>query len=242
MLASRGATLTPGEPCPAEWLEVARFLVNHYPDFDAIRHRLVDEAGFGAPTERIQRVCRRLAESGFLVEQSPNRYARSDDNERTRFLTGGWLEQLTAHALIESGADAAIPSAIIEWEVDGYAGSNEVDVIARKGERIIFVSCKAVRPHYQPSGALPSPLRRKLMQHLYEAENLVDHFGTEGDRAVLVVTADLYDETQGDTAARYPALLGKARVLNVEILSLEHLSWGRLRARFKQMLHPSIRP
>ncbi|WP_077732697.1 DUF1887 family CARF protein [Methylocaldum sp. 14B] len=235
LLEQRGASLDPGEPCPPHWANLARMLASRYPVFDGIRPRLGYTEPFAAESPQERQLCETLAQSGFLTRERQSYYRRSDDSRKVRFLTGGWLEHLAALALEEAGAEAALPSTVLYWKVDEYDGKNEVDVIARRGNRLIFVSCKCLRAAFDDSQNGAARLRTKLMQYVLEADDLADHFGRPGDAVVLVVTTDLIDEINGDRS-RYPALFGKARALDVELISLEHLSWGRLLARMKALL------
>ena len=69
---------------------------------------------------------------------------------------------------------------------------------------------------------------------MHEADNLADHFGERGEKVAVLVTTDLYDEVR-DTA-RYQALMGKAAVLDVQLIALEELGWDRLVEAFQGIL------
>ena len=140
-----------------------------------------------------------------------------------RFITGGWLEELAWLAAIEAGADEARYSQLVGWEAGGYTGENEIDVIFRKGDRLGFISCKALRSSLMSSDRKH---RGRMMDAVHEADNLADHFGQHGERVGVLVTTDLFDEDRGQ--ARYEALMGKAAVLDVRIIPLEDLHWTRL--------------
>ncbi|NJM31535.1 MAG: hypothetical protein HC855_16915 [Rhizobiales bacterium] len=139
-----------------------------------------------------------------------------------RYLSGGWLEELAYLAARES-ADEAFYGQNIGWSVKGYNGENEVDLIARRGGIMGFVSCKALRSVLDISDRKQ---RNRLMDAVHEADNLADHFGRPGERVAIMVTTDLHDEMRG--LPRYSALMGKAAVLDVRIISLEELGWDRL--------------
>jgi hypothetical protein len=140
-----------------------------------------------------------------------------------RYMSGGWLEELAWLAAMEAGADEAIFGQVLGWEVKGYTGENEIDLIARLGEKLCFVSCKAFRSELDMQDRKH---RNRLMDAVHEADNLSDHFGREGESVAVLVTTDLYDEIKD--SPRYNALMGKAAVLDVRLIALENLSWEKL--------------
>lgn len=145
------------------------------------------------------------------------------DAEGRRYLSGGWLEELAWLAAMEAGADEALYGQLLGWKVREYTGENEIDLIARKGGELSFVSCKALRSELDIHDRKH---RNRLMDAVHEADNLTDHFGRDGERVAVLVTTDLFDELRG--VARYNALMGKAAVLDVRIIPLEELDWDRL--------------
>jgi hypothetical protein len=140
-----------------------------------------------------------------------------------RYLTGGWLEELAWLAAVDAGADEAFYGQVVGWQVKGYTGENEIDLIMRRGDTLAFISCKALRSELDMQDRKQ---RNRLMDALHEADNLADHFGKPGERVAVLVTTDLIDEMKG--TARYNALMGKAAVLDVRIISLEELNYDRL--------------
>ena len=167
-----------------------------------------------------------------IIRAEEGRYMASDAAAR-RFLSGGWLEELAWLAAMEAGADEAIYSQVLGWKVQEYYGENEIDVIVRKGERLGFVSCKALQSEFRPENRKH---RNRLMDALHEADNLCDHFGREGERVGILVTTDLIDEVR-DNAPRYMALMGKAAVLDVRVIPLEELEWEPLVAAMGEIVH-----
>lgn len=148
-----------------------------------------------------------------------------------RFLSGGWLEELAWLAAQAAGADEAVYSQVLGWEVKGFTGENEIDLIMRKAEHLAFVSCKALRSELDMSDRKQ---RNRLMDAVHEADNLADHFGRENERVGVLVTTDLFDEIK--KSARYNALMGKAAVLDVRIIPLEELGWEKLVAAMAELL------
>ncbi len=155
----------------------------------------------------------RLGNNGTLPYDTPS----------LKFLSGGWLEELAWLAAMEAGAHEAVFGQVLGWKVEGYTGENEIDVITRFGDALTFISCKALRSEFQSSD---KKHRHRLMDALHEADNLADHFGLPNEKVAVLVTTDLFDEERG--VARYSALMGKAAVLKVRIVSLEEIEWPKL--------------
>lgn len=148
-----------------------------------------------------------------------------------RYLSGGWLEELAWLAAVDAGADEAVFGQVIGWSVKGYSGENEIDLIMREGDRLGFVSCKALRSELDMHDRKH---RNRLMDAVHEADNLIDHFGRPGDKVAILVSTDLFDETRG--VARYNALMGKAAVLDVRIIPLEEMGYNRLRTALADLI------
>jgi hypothetical protein len=124
---------------------------------------------------------------------------------------------------MDAGADEAFYGQVLGWTVKGYTGENEIDLIMRKQGRLGFVSCKALRSQLDMHDRKQ---RNRLMDAVHEADNLADHFGRPGECVAVLVTTDLHDEIKG--APRYNALMGKAAVLDVRLISLEDLNYVKL--------------
>ena len=153
------------------------------------------------------------------------------DVKSKRYLSGGWLEELAFLAAMEAGADEASFGQVIGWEVKGFTGENEIDLIARKDDRLCFVSCKAFRSELDMHDRKH---RHRLMDAVHEADNLADHFGREGEKVAVLVTTDLFDEIKD--SPRYVALMGKAAVLDVKIIALEDLDWHKLVQAMRELM------
>jgi hypothetical protein len=157
-----------------------------------------------------------------------------------RYLSGGWLEELAWLAALDAGADEAVFGQVLGWSVKGYTGENEIDLIMREGDRLGFVSCKALRAELDMHDRKH---RNRLMDAVHEADNLVDHFGRAGDKVAVLVSTDLIDEVRG--AVRYNALMGKAAVLDVRLIPLEEMAFNKLRLALANLLeteHRTIAP
>jgi len=232
LLASRNASLKgeSGNTIRAtQRAQLTHLIREDYPAFEPVRDMLLKRngkidisQGFG---EHGQLIIERLINHG-MVEKADETHIDShitSHPEAKRYLGGGWLEELAWLAAMEAGADEAVFSQNLQWSAKGYHGQNEVDLILRKGDRLGFTSCKAVNSEFNPDS---KKHRSRLMDALHEADNLVDHFGGDGDRVAVLVTADLIDEVRNKP--RYIALMGKAAVLDVRIIPLEELGWDAL--------------
>lgn len=232
LLSQRGAKLR-GMSVLDEWavrrLELAKLIAKQYPAFDAIRRCIVGngQCDLSSLDEKGRRFANHLCEARF-GSIAGGIYRKPAELLKEKFLRGVWLEELVYHAVMEAGADAAVVSQKVDWVVQQYCGESEIDVIARKGDSLLFVSCKSFRHEYEKEQA------SSLMAALHETDNLQDHFGRQGDAAALVVTTDLIDEARNH--ARYPALFGRALRLDVELISLEDARWVRLVSRFRSIL------
>ncbi len=233
LLKNRGAWLktVSGNPQHAvEHAPLSRLIAENYELFEKVRDRI-----FKATEEFMRhvevtpdtldadghRLVSELQQHGMVLRESHG-HAICEVKGR-RYMSGGWLEELAWLAAIEAGAHEAIYGQVLGWKVKTFTGENEIDLIARHGSRLSFVSCKALRSELDMSDRKH---RNRLMDAVHEADNLADHFGREGERVAVLVTTDLFDEIKN--VPRYNALMGKAAVLEVEIIPLEHLSWEKL--------------
>jgi hypothetical protein len=203
-----------------------------FPAFESLRDNLLGAGSSNRPDSLSQHQDAALEQgAGYLLERLQQHEILQVDEGRInfsnsdarRFMTGGWLEELAWLAVMEAGADEASYSQLVGWDVKGYAGENEIDVIFRRDDKLGFVSCKALRSSLQSNDRKH---RARMMDAVHEADNLADHFGEPGERVGVLVTTDLFDEQRGE--ARYQSLMGKAAVLDVRIIPLEDIGWDRL--------------
>lgn len=233
LLATRGAWLK-GQASDASGLDerkqLTRMIADNYAVFEQVRDRIFRS------TEQFLRhavvipetlepaghdILAALLDHGLVRREEHG--AEICEVHGKRYLSGGWLEELARLAAHEAGADEVIHGQGIGWTVNGYSGENEIDLIARRGDILSFVSCKALRSRLDGNDRKH---RNRLMDAVHEADNLADHFGRPGERVAVLVTTDLFDELRG--VPRYGALMGKAAVLDVRIISLEDLHWSGL--------------
>lgn len=217
--------------------ELTHMIRRDYPAFEPIRdvllkrHASQGHSGKFDPNEAL--IIEMLSDHGLVTTDDDGHTA--SHSEARRYMGGGWLEELAWLAAIEAGADEAVFAQTLSWHAKEYHGQNEIDLIVRKGSRLGFTSCKAVNSDFD-SGSRKQ--RNRLMDTLHEADNLVDHFGCDGDRVAILVTADLIDELRNQP--RYIALMGKAAILDVRVIPLEELGWGKLVSALGELIHDEV--
>lgn len=204
---------------------LTRRIADEYPLFERLRDALLAlgavDASFQFDHHDHRHLMLDLKTHGLVREHEKGLTAAHVESRK--FLSGGWLEELAFLAAHEAGASETLFGQTVRWKVGSYSGENEIDLIARNGDLLGFISCKALRSTLDNEDRKQ---RNRLMDALHEADNLADHFGRPGERVGVLVTTDLFDEMRG--VPRYTALMGKAAVLDVRIIPLEELGWTRL--------------
>ncbi|MCT4657084.1 MAG: hypothetical protein N4A65_14875 [Cohaesibacter sp.] len=198
-------------------------IANQYRAFERIRTRLFKGTIRHSDLNPTEACIVEALMDADLIREMPDGGLRADSAGSRRYITGGWLEEVACLAALEAGADEALYGQSVSWRVDGYYGENEIDVIARYGSRLAFYSCKAFGASYRKSN---DRRRKKLMEALHEADNMADHFGSENAFVGLILSTDLYDHY--NRKPKYEALFGKARALNVQLITLDDLKWHNL--------------
>ncbi|WP_373235832.1 hypothetical protein [Cohaesibacter celericrescens] len=203
--------------------EASLAIASQYRAFERIRSRLFKGSIIPSELNPTEACIIEALENAGLAGRTSNGAVRAMTADSRRFITGGWLEEISCLAALEAGADEALFGQQIKWKIDSYWGENEIDVIARFGDRLAFYSCKAYSASFRRSN---DRNRKKLMEALHEADNLADHFGDDTTFVGLILSTDLYDEYA--KKPKYESLFGKARALNVHLITLEHIKWDRL--------------
>ncbi len=207
---------------------ITRDIASNYPAFEGLRDTLLQRRAVNLTAVHLQ-LLKSIGELG-LAQCSGEKWYVGDSASR-RYLTGGWLEEYVALAIEEIGADEVLIGQKISWQVGEFVGENEIDVLARFGDRLFMCSCKALKSVLLPDDART---RERLMDALHEADNLADHFSPSGGVVALAVTTDLVDERL--CSARYQQLHGKAAVLGVGLITLEHMPWAALTRRLNAIV------
>lgn len=209
------------------------FLSENFPSFNNLRRHLINHrpAQYHVKNRKEQHILDMLMGYQVIRKLDSHCYKIQDNNDLEVYLKGGWLEELAWHGMLDAGADAATFGQQVYWTSGGYPGQNEIDVIARKGEYLIFISCKTRPP--LPIDKRRANYRRDFKHNLAEADDYQDHFGKAGDKVILLNTRDLFDEYK---EVRYEDIMGKAHALDVHILGLEDLPYSQLVSKFKRIL------
>lgn len=240
LLKERGATVVPGTERDIESIHarkgLVKILADGYPSYNKIVRDLLQPdrkepvqmpASAGDATHRMLAA---LCQAGY-INRLKGGYELAD-RAKELYLNGLWFEEFIYHAVLQAGANAALVGVTLRWQAKQYHGKSEIDVIARKGDKLLFVSCKTTRPDFQKDN---QKHRNALIAHLHEADNIPDHFGASGDKVALVVTMDLIDEEQ-ENKVRHEKLFGLAEALRVELLTLEDIGWRQTVERFRKIL------
>ncbi len=240
LLSHRGAWLkgdTGDQDAALQRATLSRMVANNYPLFEEVRDRIFRATD--AFMRHVEIIPETLGKDGhaLVAEMLRQRMVIEEEHghaicevQGRRYMSGGWLEELSWLAAMEAGAEEAFYGQVIGWEVKGFHGENEIDLIMRRGSTLGFVSCKALRSELDMHDRKH---RNRLMDAVHEADNLADHFGRPGERVAVLITTDLIDELKN--APRYNALMGKAAILDVRLISLEDLAYGKLIAAFESM-------
>ena len=231
LLRRRGAWLSDHGLClerACARADATRAIADDFPAFELVRDAVVRLAGKAVFGSACERALRALMIAGVVVDNRTSFAAIDADADR--YLRGGWLEEYAGLAALAAGADEVRIGQKVGWIAKGFEGVNEIDAIARFGDRLVFVSAKGLRSRLVDGDVRH---RMRLMNALQEADNLVDHFGDANSAVVLLVTTDLWDERRREP--RYEQLHGKAAALGVALVSLEDVGWETLVAVLKKL-------
>lgn len=213
-------------------LDISKLLAKNFEGFHTLRNHLLHADRFHSirrPSRQVTSAIGLLKDLGWVrPAHHPGTWALASDlsADIRWYLQGGWLEEYVYCASLEAGADEAFYGQPVEWQVGDVTGKNEIDVIARRGDTLSFTSCKTQHPHKQ--GAATA-----LLSFLTEADYWDTHFADNKGKVLLVVTADFIDEIE-QNRHRYPVILARASILDVEMIGLEDLGWERLVERINE--------
>lgn len=201
----------------------SRFIGNNFKAFDNLRAHLFHPNHHPtiSPSAQEMNVAQYLARQGWIEKINSRVWQISEDDGVRTYLSGAWLEELVFLAYEEVGTDEIYLGQQVQWTVNGVLGCNEIDVIARRGDLLSFTSCKTIRAD-KSSGHMA-----QLRDFVTETDYWNIHFAEDKGRALLVTTADFYDE-MNNQCHRYPQLAARASILNVSISGLEDLKWEQL--------------
>jgi len=205
-------------------IDISRFIGENYIDYDSLRSHIGNHKTNNLVVNKpVKKIISYLLEKKLIKSTQPNNYEYYNKDARI-YLSGGWLEELIYCAMLETKPDEVLYQQKVKWVVDDITGSNEVDVIARKGDILSFISCKSCHWNYRNEKQSD---RNKLRDFLFEADYWDTHFANDKGRAVLVVTQDLIDEEKNNKK-RSPTIFARAEVMNVDLVSLDYFEWDKL--------------
>lgn len=204
--------------------DTTRMLATRYPAWDQLRKHLFNPRQF--PTlprnESVIALAQQLSLLGWIRSSHATRniwHVDAASSDEIVYLRGGWLEEYTWLAYLAAGCDEAYFAQKVSWTVGNTEGDNEIDVIARRGNKLSFASCKSIRPVSESNG-------ERMREFVHELLSWDLHFTDTEAKTMLVTTADLLDETRGNLA-RHPTLMARALVYDLDIVGLEDLCWQR---------------
>lgn len=207
-------------------LEISKYIAKHYEGFNVLRKHLVhpsDNPQINHISTDTKLCIQLLLDMGWIKQISPKQWhpVILKDSQEFSYLKGNWLEEYLYCAHIHAGVDEAYCGQQIEWRVGNVIGKNEIDVIARRGETISFTSCKSQNPF--PGNGTST----QLTKFLSEVDYWDTHFANNTGKLLLAVTTDLIDEINANTH-RYPLVVARASILQVDLIGLEDLIWESL--------------
>jgi len=224
-----GARLSPdrGEPVPAaKRLPVSKYLADHFQAFNSLRLHLLNPKAHPSLEKSpasVLECARFLASQGFVRLVDPGKVVYRVNPEHTYallYLNGEWLEELVFEAFSRSGSEETTYRQKVLWGSPDCPSHFEVDVMARRGELVVFSSCKAIKP--DPESGKSTELRRFMS----EALSWDQLFSGGKARVLVVTTAEMVDQRKKTTL--YAPLEEQARVLGEVLLGIEDLSWDKL--------------
>lgn len=210
-----------------ERAKLSRLIAENYAAFEVARSVILRRQANNVVSGRVRTLLAAIKAEKLATEVNGG---WSVGPAAARYLRGGWLEEYAALAALAAGADEIRAGQVLRWVSGPFDGVNEVDVIARLGDQLLFVSCKALWSHLTAGDAAQ---RERLTAALHEADNTLDHFGGIADRTVLVVSTDLFDENNDQP--RYRQLYGKAHALDVALVTLEDFEFDKIVFRLKEL-------
>ena len=215
-------------------LTMSKMLAESYQTFNSLRLHLESTSRKGnikpfTMEKNFEPTLQQLVDQKYIQKVHNNEYKYVNHDARA-YLAGGWLEEFIFCAMQETNPDEVLYQQKVQWQVGKVEGKNEIDVIARKGDVLSLISCKAVHWNYRSN---KQGDREKLKSFLLETDYWDTHFSSGTGRAVLAVTQDLVDEANNHSI-RSPTIFARADILNVDIVSLDFFQWDVLTERLRR--------
>ena len=209
---------------------ITKLIGNNFESFDPIRRHLINGTDLPETEDPIRdKLLNELLLAKMIRPKSIHKFEFSASKSRS-YLEGIWLEEYVWFAMREANADEAYFGQHI-WIQQNQL--REIDCIARRGDQLVFVSCKCFRPYL-----LDRHRERRvimLQEAIEEIDFFVQYFSKSTLRVGLVVSVDLIDELNG-MKPRYPCLQEQANQLNVTLIGGDHLAFSHLTSRLAKLL------
>jgi hypothetical protein len=204
-------------------LDTSKLIARNFPSYDKLRLHLFNHQKKLLSLndqQQIKEVATYFCHLGWITNGPNNTFkvVNNLDENIIRYLRGQWLEEYVFEAFVEAGVDEVYHGQKIEWGSNESPSYFELDVIARRGNQLKFVSCKAIKT--EPEQGRSTLLRQFMSEALTWNELLAN-----GKAKVMVVTtADMVDEEQS-MKLRYAPLHEQAFALDLLLIGVEELSW-----------------
>lgn len=216
--------------------ELTRFIGENYRVFNALRRQMRSGGKFHLHSAAARGLIAALTSQDVIAPVAGASGFWRPTAGASAYIDGGWLEELGFLAMEAAGAEEVRFRQRVEWQALGVAGYNEIDVIARCGEQLALVSCKAAQPDLHSYADQSARMRDFLLEADYWNTHFVDGSG----QAVLMISTDLIDETRPAPGFRMPSLHARAHVLEVDLVSLDFFRWSILVDTFRKILGKGI--
>lgn len=212
-----------GEP------DIGQSIVENFPAFYDFKNAVISSQGISRHQipRSIALIVKSLLSKG-LIGENGHGFLQALDHDGHSYINGGWLEEHAYYCAIQSGADEVRRGQIIRWRAPGIESHyNEIDLVIRRGERLLLCSCKAEDPWPKPG------VTKRITEQALEVDLWITQFFQDCAYGSLLTTTDLYDEANQNTY-RYPVARHKAGLKSIDLVGLESLGTEALRQYFSQ--------
>ncbi|QFG77791.1 hypothetical protein F6A13_03430 [Acidithiobacillus sp. 'AMD consortium'] len=199
---------------------LTQFIAFHYLPFNALRNHLY---GTTKPSNPLTGEARRIGDflvAAKVLDYCKGLYQSPNDNDITRYLRGGWLEEYIFLCLREAGADECYYSLPIHWGDNNPPSCFEIDAAAYHADNVVFASCKTLNPW--PKDGTSTQLRRFMSEALSW-----EHLFSQGRAKCLVVTTIEFIDRKRKTV-RLSNLFEQAEYMNEVLVGMETLDWDQM--------------
>lgn len=231
-LAARKAQLIEAPKRPFAEFKISKEIVRVFPSFYKLKNILVH----GPRLERylteedltlLSPLLKEFLQRGWIQKSNSGQFLSTDHKDAFAFIKGAWLEEYVYYIAESAGMDELLFGQKIGYTDDyGKLGKNEIDVIARRGDRFLLISCKTDAPFdFEDRNA-------ELTKEAQEVGSWIRHFFPNNAFGALITTSDVIDEA--NNIPRFTQARTKANYELVDILGLEDLEPEKLQRYFSE--------